>query len=727
MTDTIELLTTRGGLRLTKPWRADGTIGPYSAAKWLARETATVRDLGELSALLRTLETRPGAALIRGRYLGDERRASDPEPDAATAPEGLVRKALYYFEDQPLHALCLDIDSFAPMTCDPVLDAGGAVAEFIATAMPAEFHGAGHHWQLSAGAGHPTKPGLRAHVWFWLAEPLTSSQAKAWAQSTGAPIDIALMQPTQWHYTAAPVFAPGVADPAPVRSGFVDGPPVRLALDAAALASCAPERVVLDRPRDLADSADPHVAALFERGLVLRELPGKGLAVRCPNEAKHSGPSGGTEAVYFPAGVGGRTDPGFKCQHAHCDHVTATAALERWGINAPADGFDVVTPEAVAEAVAEAAAAIDRAMHHPVALDWATMPDDPEPPVFVIPGWMPDNVVTLFAAHGGTGKSYLSIYVAICLAFGRHPFASAGAPEFIPRRRVVLYSAEDDVRTLQFRFAQYAKLMGIDRRELTGWLLVLDATECDNVLFAGDEKVGGRTTKRFDWLARTVQGFGADVLIFDTAADALDANENDRARVRQFMSALKRLAPAVLLLAHVDAASSMADPALAKGYSGSTAWHNSARSRWFMSRAADSEDIVLTLPKANYAKAGREAVIRWSDEHKLFAVQSVRSGRAKAADHRRGLLAAVRDAVDAGESVSAAPNAANAAWCAIKDSAPRGLKMKDFAAEVRTWRADGLATIEEYRRANRTPGRRLVLTAAGRALCEHAGADSGDL
>jgi hypothetical protein len=185
----------------------------------------------------------------------------------------------------------------------------------------------------------------------------------------------------------------------------------------------------------------------------------------------------------------------------------------------------------------------------------------------------------------------------------------------------------------------------------------------------------------------------------------------------------------VLLLAHVDAASSMADPTLAKGYSGSTAWHNSARSRWFMARAAgDGEDIVLTLPKVNYAKAGSEVVIRWSDEHRVFAVQSVRSGRAKAEDHRAVLLALVRDAIDAGERVSVVPNTQNGAWAAIKESAPRGVKMKDFGTEVRAWLAAGLVMIEDYRReSNRSAGRRLVLTDAGRALCASAGARSGGL
>ena len=387
---------------------------------------------------------------------------------------------------------------------------------------------------------------------------------------------------------------------------------------------------------------------------------------------------------------------------------------------APADDFEVITPEAAATA----SAAINKAKRNPKALDWTALPENPTELPFIIPGWMPDGVVTLFAAHGGTGKSFLSLYIGLCLALGRHPFDRSRS---IDRVKVVLYSAEDSMLVMQSRIARYLRILGAEPTELAGWLHILDATECDNVLFTGDEKVNGRTTWRFDWLAREITAFDGQVLIFDNASDAIDANENDRAKVRQFMSALKRLASAVLLLAHVDAVSSMADLADAKGYSGSTAWHNSARSRWFMARVKDSEDVVLTLPKVNYAKAGGEVVIRWSDPHKVFDVVTMRQGRAKAADHRDALLRLLRDAVDGGAVVSPASNTATSVLNTIKDmpGCPHGLKPADVAKEVLRWRSDDLVLVETYKRENRTTGQRIVLTDAGRRACE-GGADAPD-
>lgn len=372
-----------------------------------------------------------------------------------------------------------------------------------------------------------------------------------------------------------------------------------------------------------------------------------------------------------------------------------------------------------------APAATELRQRHPVCLDWDQLPIDPPEPRFVIPGWMPDGVVTLFAAHGGTGKSFLSLYIALCIATGRHPFNDGVE---IERAKVLLYSAEDDMTVMHGRLRRYMHLLGICEGELKGWLTVFDATEADNVLFAGDEKVNGRTTARYAWLAEKIRCLGARVLIFDNASDAIDANENDRAKVRQFMSCLKQLASAVLLLAHVDAVSSMADPGEAKGYSGSTAWHNSARSRWFMSRGKDTDDVVLAQPKVNYARSGSEVVIRWSDEHKVFQVVTTRQGRVKAADCRVELLRLLRDATDSGARVSPSKRAGNSVLNTIKelDGCPYGLKPADVDREVNRWRLEGLVRVESYRKANRGEAEQLVLTDEGRALCDVNGADAGD-
>jgi hypothetical protein len=351
----------------------------------------------------------------------------------------------------------------------------------------------------------------------------------------------------------------------------------------------------------------------------------------------------------------------------------------------------------------------------PIALDWAALPDEPPELEWLIPGWLPAGVVTLFSAHGGSGKSYLSLYVAICLATGRDPFRSG---ELIPRRRVVVYSAEDSRKVMEARIIHYLRMLGTSRDNLDGWLLVLDATASNNVLFAGDHKLGGRETDRFGWLKQTVDDFSGELLIFDNASDAFDANESDRAKVRQFMTMLPRVAKTVLLLAHVDAVSSMADASEAKGYSGSTAWHNSARSRWFMARDKDTGDVVLRQPKVNYAAAGSEVVIRWSPEYRVFAVVSVHEGTPQVIDYRPVLLGLLGSVIEGGETVSPASNSPNSVYNRIKHLSgfPSRLKSGDVSREVAAWKAAGLVAVVQRKRPNRTTADCLALTDAGRAL-----------
>jgi RecA-family ATPase len=348
----------------------------------------------------------------------------------------------------------------------------------------------------------------------------------------------------------------------------------------------------------------------------------------------------------------------------------------------------------------------------PVLLDLKSLPILPPAVPFVISGWLPADVVTLFSAHGGAGKSFISLYVAICVAVGRHPFRIG---EAVLRKRVIMYSAEDDLIALQGRLRRYLDYLRIDEAALEGWLLILDATACDNVLFK-TERDGCGTTARFEWLASAVQTYQAALVIFDNASDALDANENDRTAVRQFFSALRRLKTTVLLLSHVDAASSMAKPRDAKGYSGSTAWNNSARSRWFLTR--DETGLTLTQPKVNYARAGSQVTFQWDSAHQVFAVTGCYDEAPTGKAFRPLLLKLIAAVLDEGTNISISPNATNNAFALIKarQGFPRGLDRATVLQEIAAWRAEGLAALEDYTLSNRRSGRRLVLTDAGLAV-----------
>lgn len=91
--------------------------------------------------------------------------------------------------------------------------------------------------------------------------------------------------------------------------------------------------------------------------------------------------------------------------------------------------------------------------------------------------------------------------------------------------------------------------------------------------------------------------------MIDNASDAFNANENDRSSVRIFLGLLTKIArkydAAVGLLAHVDKAAAR-EGRRGNSYSGSTAWHNSARSRLVMIADEATGTVTLTQEKLNH-------------------------------------------------------------------------------------------------------------------------------
>jgi len=232
MTDTITFLQGVPGSRATKMWMLDGTTADYDAGWQFQPHTVPVADLDALAALLVQVQSHSSILAIRGSFLGDAHAQTINRPDgpAVTAP-GWYRRWKDLYNDAPHYWMCCDIDSYVPPAgIDPVLDPVRAVQSFIEDSLPPEFDGAAFHWQLSSSAGHPTKAGLlKAHVWFWMDQPHTGAELEAWATNYPG-IDRTLFRQVQVHYTALPVFAPGVVDPVPVRNGYVPGSVVPLVL-----------------------------------------------------------------------------------------------------------------------------------------------------------------------------------------------------------------------------------------------------------------------------------------------------------------------------------------------------------------------------------------------------------------------------------------------------------------------------------------------------------------
>lgn len=337
--------------------------------------------------------------------------------------------------------------------------------------------------------------------------------------------------------------------------------------------------------------------------------------------------------------------------------------------------------------------------------------------------WVPARVVTLFSAHGGTGKSNVALMLAASIA--------AGSPLFgIPTRhgRVAFYSAEDPAEIVRYRLAQILRGLDIAMDDIADRLHIIDATEGDPTLFREVTASGtkaGCTTRAYEELRRYVADNQIDVLIVDNASDAFDANEIDRARVRGFMRSLARIAMerngAVLLLAHVDKSTSRGDKGPnSESYSGSTAWHNSARSRMFMSR--DKEGILtLEHQKNNLTRKANPISLMWPDGG-IPQLEYVPNGMVLGIRDRgdaKPLLKLIHEFSARGEFVSTAevgPATAHAKLSGEPGFPKHLRKPADTMAAIRDAQRRGLLIREWHRTKDRKDKEHWSLTPDGLAL-----------
>jgi hypothetical protein len=235
-----------------------------------------------------------------------------------------------------------------------------------------------------------------------------------------------------------------------------------------------------------------------------------------------------------------------------------------------------------------------------------------DPPAFTVDQIIPAGEVTLLGAHGGVGKTALAQHIAVCLATGRNCLGKD-----CRKSKVLFYSAEDGANQMRWKFKRECERLGISSAELDSGLKLVDASEADPTLFqelkAGGARVGG-VTAEFVRLQSLMQSTGCDVLIVDNASDVFAGDENNRAQVRGFIRALRTLVTgtggAVLLLVHVDKLTARTGGS--ESYSGSTALHNSVRSRLVLTADSTVADgLLLEQQKNNRGRKADPIVMQW--------------------------------------------------------------------------------------------------------------------
>lgn len=324
-----------------------------------------------------------------------------------------------------------------------------------------------------------------------------------------------------------------------------------------------------------------------------------------------------------------------------------------------------------------------------------TFTHPPQPPQFLIEQLLPSAVLTLLGAHGGAGKSMLALQAAVCLAIGR-PFMG----KTVKQSRVLFFSAEDSGITVQFRLARICRQFGVEPITVAGNLKIIDATN-DPCLY-GDMPGQPRCatiTVGYQRLKAMVADFGADILVIDNASDTFDANENERARVRQFVRVLLQLGgkhkATVLLIAHVDkqTAKGMGN---SEGYSGSTAWHNSARSRLFLT--AKEDKLVLEHQKSNFGCRAEPIYLNWTIDGVLEHVMAINEQ-----DSTKVVFSLIAKSYERGDSLSPSINSRNNVYKVLSayPEFPKLLTREQLLKILCKAEGDGYLVREEYKNESR--------------------------
>ncbi len=240
---------------------------------------------------------------------------------------------------------------------------------------------------------------------------------------------------------------------------------------------------------------------------------------------------------------------------------------------------------------------------------------EPEPIQWIVKNCIPRGTVCLFSGDSGLGKSLLMQQLQTCTALGKPWLGNE-----VQRVRSFGFYCEDPKNILHWRQRDICRHLDAQEGELED-MAIAARVGMDNVLMDFNRRTDeGRATALYDQVRGYVREFGAELIILDTAAHTFNGNENVRAHVTAFVSALQEIANetngAIVLCSHPSVSSMQSGT----GYSGSTAWRATVRAHMYLKRPKgyddESDDTdanvrVLKTMKANWGSGAGIIKLRW--------------------------------------------------------------------------------------------------------------------
>lgn len=246
-------------------------------------------------------------------------------------------------------------------------------------------------------------------------------------------------------------------------------------------------------------------------------------------------------------------------------------------------------------------------------------------------GWeIPDKCAIALFAAGASGKTFLGLQLAACLATGINlePFITTRPLMPAQKKKVLYIFGEDSQDHIHGRIESIVKYMpGLAERrnELEANLTLAPLVGQEKILIAFDQNRNPATTKNFDWLSLSIEQMPqVDVLVIDPLSKFYGLNENDNAHAAAWIAALETLAVkhdmAILFIHHESKDQNRRGELRNSAGRGAGAFRDNVRGALSMAKMdsdkakshnypEDWQKLVEVLPtKANYVEeAGQSA------------------------------------------------------------------------------------------------------------------------